>query len=209
MKLAGIEAGPNSPLFLIAGPCVIESESMTLRIADTLKAVAGNVGIPLIFKASFDKANRSSHQSFRGIGFEPALRVLERVRSDFGVPVLTDVHESTPLDEVAAVVDLLQTPAMLCRQTDFIVAVASQGLPVNLKKGQFLSPDEMLNVVAKAASTGNEQLLVCERGTSFGYHDLVVDMRSLAVLGRSGYPVVFDAGHAVQQPGARGQSSGG
>lgn len=182
---------------------------MTLTIAERLKEIAGDIRIPLIFKASFDKANRSSIHSFRGLGFEAGLKVLDRVRSDFSLPILTDVHEFTPLDEVAAVADVLQTPAMLCRQTDFIIAVASQGLPVNLKKGQFLSPDEMLNTIEKAKSTGNDRLLVTERGTSFGYHDLVVDMRSLDTLSRSGCPVIFDAGHSVQKPGALGQSSGG
>jgi 2-dehydro-3-deoxyphosphooctonate aldolase (KDO 8-P synthase) len=209
MKLAGIELDDRKPLCLIAGPCVIESEAMTLGIAAELKSIAEKHGIHLIFKASFDKANRSAIQSFRGPGFEQGLRILERVRRDLALPILTDVHEFTPLDEVAAVVDVLQTPAMLCRQTDFIVAVAAQGLPVNLKKGQFLSPEEMLNVVEKARSTGNDQLIVTERGTCFGYHDLVVDMRSFATLKQSGCPVVFDAGHSVQKPGARGQSSGG
>jgi len=209
MKLAGIDLDERSPFCLIAGPCVVESEALTLSIAERLKAITEKLSIPLIFKASFDKANRSSLRAFRGIGFHSALGVLERVRRELGLPVLTDVHESTPLDEVAAVVDVLQTPAMLCRQTDFIVAVASAGLPVNLKKGQFLSPAEMLNVVDKARSTGNERLLVCERGTSFGYNDLVVDMRSLEILKRSGCPVVFDAGHSVQRPGALGPASGG
>jgi 2-dehydro-3-deoxyphosphooctonate aldolase (KDO 8-P synthase) len=209
MKLAGIDLGESSPFCLIAGPCVIESETTTLEIAERLKTLSESLAIPLIFKASFDKANRSSIRSFRGIGFAEGLRVLERVRAELALPVLTDVHESTPLDEVAAVVDILQTPAMLCRQTDFIVAVARQGLPVNLKKGQFLSPAEMLNVVEKARTTGNDRLLVCERGTCFGYNDLVVDMRSLAILRESGCPVVFDAGHSVQRPGARGTSSGG
>ena len=209
MKLAGIDLDDASPLCLIAGPCVIESEATTLAIAERLKKITADIGIPLIFKASFDKANRSSIHSFRGLGFEAGLNVLDRVRSDFSLPILTDVHEFTPLDEVAAVVDVLQTPAMLCRQTDFIVAVASQGLPVNLKKGQFLSPEEMLNTVEKAKSTGNDRLLVTERGTCFGYHDLVVDMRSLATLSESGCPVVFDAGHSVQKPGALGQVSGG
>lgn len=209
MKLAGIDFDNASPLRLIAGPCVIENEALTLAIAERLKAVSERLAMPLLFKASFDKANRTSVRSFRGIGFEQGLRVLERVRNDFGVPVLTDVHESTPLADVAAVVDVLQTPAMLCRQTDFIVAVASQGKPVNLKKGQFLSPEEMLNVVAKAKNAGNDRLLVTERGTCFGYHDLVVDMRSLAVLAESGCPVVYDAGHSVQKPGALGSASGG
>jgi 2-dehydro-3-deoxyphosphooctonate aldolase (KDO 8-P synthase) len=209
MRVAGLEIGQTSPLFVIAGPCVVESEALTLSIAERLKGIAARLAIPLIFKASFDKANRSSLKSFRGLGRERGFRILERVRRDFELPVLTDVHEDTPLDEVAAVADVLQTPALLCRQTDFIVRVARQGKPVNLKKGQFLAPDEMRNVVAKARSTGNDALLVCERGTSFGYHDLVVDMRSLAILRATGCPVVFDATHAVQRPGALGESSGG
>jgi 2-dehydro-3-deoxyphosphooctonate aldolase (KDO 8-P synthase) len=209
MKLKGFDLDDRSPLCLIAGPCVIESEAMTLGIAEELKSIAEKRNIPLIFKASFDKANRSSIRSFRGLGVDKGLAVLDRVRSEFELPVLTDVHEFTPLDEVAAVADILQTPAMLCRQTDFIVAVASIGLPVNLKKGQFLSPAEMLNVVAKANSTGNDRLIVTERGSCFGYHDLVVDMRSLETLKQSGCPVVFDAGHSVQKPGALGRSSGG
>ena len=209
MKLAGFEVGPKAPLFLIAGPCVIESEELVLTTAERLKSITAKLAMPLVFKASFDKANRSSPASFRGLGVERGLRVLERVRLELGLPVLTDVHEDTPLDEVAAVVDVLQTPALLCRQTDFIVAVASQGKPVNLKKGQFLAPWEMTNVVAKARSTGNESLLVCERGVSFGYNNLVVDMRSLAILRTTQCPVVFDATHAVQLPGGRGVSSGG
>ncbi len=209
MKLAGFEVGPKAPLFLIAGPCVIESEELVLTTAERLKSITAKLDMPLVFKASFDKANRSSPASFRGLGVERGLRILERVRLELGLPVLTDVHEDTPLDEVAAVVDVLQTPALLCRQTDFIVAVASRGKPVNLKKGQFLAPWEMTNVVAKARSTGNESLLVCERGVSFGYNNLVVDMRSLAILRTTQCPVVFDATHAVQLPGARGASSGG
>jgi len=209
MKLAGIDFSPGSPLALIAGPCVIESESMTLAIAERLARLRDKLGVPLLFKASFDKANRSSVRAFRGIGLDAGLAVLARVREDFGLPVLTDVHESTPLADVAAVVDMLQTPAMLCRQTDFIRAVASQRLPVNLKKGQFVSPHEMLNTIEKARSAGNAQLLVCERGTAFGYNDLVVDMRSLAILGSSGCPVIFDAGHSVQRPGLLGEASGG
>jgi 2-dehydro-3-deoxyphosphooctonate aldolase (KDO 8-P synthase) len=209
MRLAQIEVGQNTPLFLIAGPCVIESEHLVLSTAERLKEIAAALAVPLVFKASFDKANRSSLGGFRGIGFERGLRVLERVKRELGLPVLTDVHESTPLAEVAEVVDVLQTPALLCRQTDFIVAVASQGKPVNLKKGQFLSPREMQNVVEKARSAGNDALLVCERGVSFGYNDLVVDMRSLAILRDTGCPVVFDATHAVQKPGARGNASGG
>ena len=209
MNLAGFTVGAREPLFLIAGPCVIESEALVLSTAERLKTIAARLAIPFLFKASFDKANRSSLGSFRGVGFERGLRILERVREDLDVPVLTDVHEDTPLDEVAAVVDVLQTPALLCRQTDFIVAVASQGKPVNLKKGQFLSPWEMQNVVDKARSTGNATLLVCERGVSFGYNNLVVDMRALAILRGTGCPVVFDATHAVQLPGARGGTSGG
>jgi 2-dehydro-3-deoxyphosphooctonate aldolase (KDO 8-P synthase) len=209
MRLAGFEVGANKPLFLIAGPCVIESEALVMSTAERLKAITAELDVPFVFKASFDKANRSSVDSFRGLGLERGLHVLERVRSELEIPVLTDVHEDTPLDEVAAVVDVLQTPALLCRQTDFIVAVARCGKPVNLKKGQFLAPWEMTNVVAKARSAGNDALLVCERGVSFGYNNLVVDMRSLAILRATGCPVVFDATHAVQQPGARGTSSGG
>jgi 2-dehydro-3-deoxyphosphooctonate aldolase (KDO 8-P synthase) len=209
MRLAGFEVGPKTPLFLIAGPCVIESEALVMTTAERLKEITAKLAMQLIFKASFDKANRSSLRGFRGLGVEEGLRILERVRAELGVPVLTDVHEDTPLDEVAAVVDVLQTPALLCRQTDFIVAVASQGKPVNLKKGQFLAPWEMSNVVDKARSTGNDDLLVCERGVSFGYNNLVVDMRSLAILRTTRCPVVFDATHAVQQPGALGLKSGG
>jgi 2-dehydro-3-deoxyphosphooctonate aldolase (KDO 8-P synthase) len=209
MRLAGTDVGQRSPLFLIAGPCVIESEALALSIAEKLKAVTAKLAMTFVFKASFDKANRSSLRGFRGLGVDRGLRVLERVRTELGVAVLTDVHEDTPLDEVAAVVDVLQTPALLCRQTDFIVSVARHGKPVNLKKGQFLSPTEMCNVVAKARSTGNDDLLVCERGVSFGYNDLVADMRSLAMLRATGCPVVFDASHSLQRPGARGDSSGG
>jgi 2-dehydro-3-deoxyphosphooctonate aldolase (KDO 8-P synthase) len=209
MKLAGVEVGEAQPLFLIAGPCVLESESLALSIAAELKAITAQLGMPFVFKASFDKANRSSLRSFRGLGLDRGLAILDRVRRELAVPVLTDVHEDTPLAEVAAVVDVLQTPALLCRQTNFIVAVASQGRPVNLKKGQFLSPAEMLLVVEKARSTGNDELMVCERGTSFGYNDLVVDMRSLEQLRAAACPVVFDATHAVQQPGLLGASSGG
>jgi 2-dehydro-3-deoxyphosphooctonate aldolase (KDO 8-P synthase) len=209
MRLAGFEVGSKAPLFLIAGPCVIESEALVMGMAERLKEITTGLEMPFVFKASFDKANRSSAASFRGLGLERGLRILERVRSELDVPVLTDVHEDTPFDEVAAVVDVLQTPALLCRQTDFIVAVARRGKPVNLKKGQFLAPWEMTNVVDKARATGNDALLVCERGVSFGYNNLVVDMRSLAILRETGCPVVFDATHAVQQPGARGTSSGG
>ena len=209
MRLAGFEVGAQTPLFLIAGPCVIESEALVMSTAERLKDITTRLDVSLVFKASFDKANRSSLSGFRGLGLERGLRVLERVRRELTLPVLTDVHEDSPLDEVAAVVDVLQTPALLCRQTNFIVAVASQGKPVNLKKGQFLSPWEMRNVVDKARSTGNEALLVCERGVSFGYNNLVVDMRALAILRDTRCPVVFDATHAVQLPGERGATSGG
>jgi 2-dehydro-3-deoxyphosphooctonate aldolase (KDO 8-P synthase) len=209
MKLVSFDVGPDRPFFLIAGPCVIESEALVLEVAGRLKDMTATLGIPFIFKASFDKANRSSRASFRGPGLEGGLEALARVRKQIGVPVLTDVHEDTPLDEVAEVVDVLQTPAFLCRQTNFIVAAASQGKPVNIKKGQFLSPWEMQNVVDKARSTGNTQILVCERGFSFGYNNLVSDMRSLAVMRSTGCPVVFDATHSVQLPGAAGNVSGG
>ena len=209
MKLCGFEAGPDQPFFLIAGPCVIESEALVLDIAGRLRELTRELGIPYIFKASFDKANRSSKGSFRGPGIEQGLRILGEVRRQIGVPVLTDVHEDTPLAEVAAIVDVLQTPAFLCRQTNFILGVASQGKPVNIKKGQFLSPWEMRNVVEKARSTGNEAILVCERGFSFGYNNLVADMRSLAVMRETGCPVVFDATHSVQLPGGQGHASGG
>ena len=209
MRLAGFDVGLDRPFFLIAGPCVIESEALTVEVAGTLKALTDRLGIRFIFKASFDKANRSSRASFRGPGLEAGLKVLERVKRDIGVPVLTDVHEDTPLAEVAAVVDVLQTPAFLCRQTNFIVGVAGQGKPVNIKKGQFLSPWEMRNVVDKARSTGNSAILVCERGFSFGYQNLVSDMRSLAIMRDTGCPVVFDATHSVQLPGGQGASSGG
>jgi 2-dehydro-3-deoxyphosphooctonate aldolase (KDO 8-P synthase) len=209
MRLCGFEVGPDRPFFLIAGPCVIESEALVLDVAGRMKEIAGEVGIPYIFKASFDKANRSSKSSFRGPGIAEGLRVLEQVRRQVGVPVLTDVHEDTPLAEVAAVVDVLQTPAFLCRQTNFILNACSQGRPVNVKKGQFLSPWEMANVVEKARSTGNEQVMVCERGFSFGYNNLVSDMRSLAIMRATGAPVVFDATHSVQLPGGQGTASGG
>ncbi|MGH8255585.1 MAG: 3-deoxy-8-phosphooctulonate synthase [Steroidobacteraceae bacterium] len=209
MKLAGFEVGLDRPLFLIAGPCVIESEALVQEVAGTLKEITGALGIALIFKASFDKANRSSGASFRGPGLDAGLKALQSVQRLFGLPVLTDVHEDTPIAEVAAVVDVLQTPAFLCRQTNFIVRVAAAGRPVNIKKGQFLSPWEMGNVVDKARSTGNEQILVCERGASFGYNNLVSDMRSLAVMRATGCPVVFDATHSVQLPGGRGTASGG
>jgi len=209
MKLTSFEVGPDCPFFLIAGPCVIESESLVIDVAGRLKEITAALKIPFIFKASFDKANRSSRSSFRGPGLQQGLKALSQVRAQIGVPVLTDVHEDTPLAEVAAVVDVLQTPAFLCRQTNFIVAACSQGKPVNIKKGQFLSPWEMQNVVDKARSTGNAQIMVCERGFSFGYNNLVSDMRSLAVMRATGCPVVFDATHSVQLPGGRGDSSDG
>jgi 2-dehydro-3-deoxyphosphooctonate aldolase (KDO 8-P synthase) len=209
MRLAGHDVGLDRPFFLIAGPCVIESEALIEEVAGRLKELTGRLGVPFIFKASFDKANRSSRASFRGPGIESGLKALEGVKKKLGVPVLTDVHEDTPLAEVAAVVDVLQTPAFLCRQTNFIVAAASQGKPVNIKKGQFLSPWEMQNVVDKARSTGNEQILVCERGFSFGYNNLISDMRALSVMRETGCPVVFDATHSVQLPGGKGTASGG
>ena len=209
MKLASFEVGADRPFFLIAGPCVIESEALVIEVAGRLRDITETLGIPFIFKASFDKANRSSRSSFRGPGLEKGLEALSRVRKQIGVPVLTDVHEDTPLAEVAEVVDVLQTPAFLCRQTNFIVAACSQGKPVNIKKGQFLSPWEMQNVVDKARSTGNAQIMVCERGFSFGYNNLVSDMRSLAVMRATGCPVVFDATHSVQLPGGQGDASGG
>jgi len=209
MNLCGFEAGHDRPLFLIAGPCVVESEALTLEIAGQLRDLTSSLGVPFVFKASYDKANRSSIGSYRGPGIEQGLRILSEVRHQLGVPVLTDVHEDTPLPEVAAVVDVLQTPAFLCRQTNFIVAACSQGRPVNIKKGQFLSPWEMRNVLDKARSTGNEQVLACERGFSFGYNNLVSDMRSLAIMRGFGAPVVFDATHSVQLPGGQGAASGG
>ena len=209
MKLAGFEVGIDRPFFLIAGPCVIESQMLVEQVAGVMKELTGRLGIPYIFKASFDKANRSSKDSFRGPGLEGGLKILEGVRAKLGVPVLTDVHEDTPFNEVAAVVDVMQTPAFLVRQTNFILNVCSQGKPVNIKKGQFLSPWEMKNVVDKARSTGNEQIMVCERGFSFGYNNLVSDMRSLSVMRETGCPVVFDATHSVQLPGGKGSASGG
>ncbi len=209
MKLCGFEAGLDRPLFLIAGPCVIESEQLALDTAGQLKEMTGKLGIPFIYKSSFDKANRSSLDSFRGLGMEQGLAILEKVKAQIGVPVLTDVHEDTPLEEVAAVVDVLQTPAFLCRQTNFIQNVARQGKPVNIKKGQFLAPWDMKNVVVKARATGNEHIMVCERGVSFGYNNLVSDMRALAVMRETGCPVVFDATHSVQLPGGQGTASGG
>jgi 2-dehydro-3-deoxyphosphooctonate aldolase (KDO 8-P synthase) len=209
MRLCGFDVGPDRPFFLIAGPCVIESEALVLDVAGRMKEITGALGIPYIFKASFDKANRSSKSGFRGPGIAEGLRVLAEVRRQVGVPVLTDVHEDTPMAEVASVVDVLQTPAFLCRQTNFILSACSQGKPVNVKKGQFLSPWEMANVVEKARSTGNRQVMVCERGFSFGYNNLVSDMRGLAVMRATGAPVVFDATHSVQLPGGQGASSGG
>jgi len=209
MKLCDFQAGIEHPLFLIAGPCVIESEQLAIDTAGQLQEITRVLDIPFIYKSSFDKANRSSHTSFRGPGLEEGLRILEKVKTQLGVPVLTDVHEDTPLSEVAAVVDVLQTPAFLCRQTNFIQNVARQGRPVNIKKGQFLSPWDMKNVTDKALATGNEQIMVCERGASFGYNNLVSDMRSLAVMRNTGVPVVFDATHSVQLPGGQGSSSGG
>jgi len=209
MRLCGFDVGPDRPFFLIAGPCVIESEALVMEVAGRMRELTRELGIPYVFKASYDKANRSSKGSFRGPGIEEGLRILAQVRRELGVPVLTDVHEDTPLAEVASVVDVLQTPAFLCRQTNFIVNTAAQGKPVNIKKGQFLSPWEMRNVVEKARSTGNGQIMVCERGFSFGYNNLVADMRSLAVMRETGCPVVFDATHSVQLPGGQGSASGG
>jgi 2-dehydro-3-deoxyphosphooctonate aldolase (KDO 8-P synthase) len=209
MRLADFEVGGDQPFFLIAGPCVIESEGMVLDIAGQMKEITEALGIPYVLKASFDKANRTSIDSFRGPGIEQGLAILEQVKRQFGLPVLTDVHEDTPLNEVAAVVDVLQTPAFLCRQTNFIRAVASQGKPVNIKKGQFLAPWDMRHVVAKARASGNEAIMVCERGASFGYNYLVSDMRSLVVMRDTGAPVVFDATHSVQMPGGEGGKSGG
>lgn len=209
MNLCGFEAGAGRPLFLIAGTCVVESRAMSVDTAGRLKEMTSALGIPFIYKSSFDKANRSSRAGFRGPGMEEGLAILADVRKEVGVPVLTDVHEDTPIDEVAEVVDVLQTPAFLCRQTNFILRVAGAGKPVNIKKGQFLSPWEMQNVVDKARSTGNDAILVCERGFSFGYNNLVSDMRSLAIMRGTGCPVVFDATHSVQLPGGRGSASGG
>jgi 2-dehydro-3-deoxyphosphooctonate aldolase (KDO 8-P synthase) len=209
MKLCGFDAGLDQKLFLMAGPCVIESEQLAMDTAGHLQDLTAALDISFIYKSSFDKANRSSHESFRGLGVNEGLRILERVKRSIGVPVITDVHEDTPLDEVAAVVDVLQTPAFLCRQTNFIQRVASCGLPVNIKKGQFLAPWDMGNVVEKARAVGNDQILVCERGVSFGYNNLVSDMRSLVVMRETGCPVVYDATHSVQLPGGQGKVSGG
>ncbi len=209
VEFCDFTAGCKQPLFLIAGPCVIEDEALVMEVAQHLSELTQELSLRYVFKASFDKANRTSGQSFRGPGIEEGLRILQRVREQFSVPVLTDVHEDTPVDEVASVVDVLQTPAFLCRQTDFIARVAASGRPVNLKKGQFLSPWEMLPVVEKARAGGGERLMVCERGASFGYNNLVSDMRALMVLRETGCPVVFDATHSVQLPGGQGNASGG
>ena len=209
MKLCGFNAGNDQPIFLIAGTCVIESEGMTLDVAGKLKEICAELGVPFIYKSSFDKANRSSASGHRGPGMEEGLRILSEVKRQLEVPILTDVHEDTPMDEVADVVDVLQTPAFLCRQTNFILRAAGAGKPVNIKKGQFLSPWEMQNVVDKAKTTGNEDIMVTERGFSFGYNNLISDMRSLAIMRGTGCPVVFDATHSVQQPGGLGTASGG
>ena len=210
MKLCGFEAGLDRPLFLIAGPCVVESLQLQIDVAGKLKEICASLSIPFIFKSSYDKANRSSAKSFRGLGMAEGLRILAEVRHQIGVPVLTDVHAEDEIAEVAAVVDVLQTPAFLCRQTDFIRAVAASGKPVNIKKGQFLAPEDMTNVVAKAReASGRDNIMVCERGASFGYHNLVSDMRSLVIMRSTGCPVVFDATHSVQLPGGQGTSSGG
>jgi 2-dehydro-3-deoxyphosphooctonate aldolase (KDO 8-P synthase) len=209
MQLCGFEVGLQRPFFLIAGPCAIETEKLALETAAELKRITGALGIPFIYKSSFDKANRSSHKTPRGVGLEEGLRILEKVKREIGVPVLTDVHEDTPMETVAEVVDVLQTPAFLCRQTNFIQRVAAAGRPVNIKKGQFLAPWDMKHVVAKAQAVGNKHILVCERGASFGYNNLVSDMRALAVLRETKCPVVFDATHSVQLPGGQGASSGG
>lgn len=209
MNLCGFEVGLDKPLFLIAGPCVIESEAMAMETSSKLKEITDSLGIPFIYKSSFDKANRSSGDSYRGPGIEEGLRILQKVKDEVGVPVLTDVHEDTPMDEVASVVDVLQTPAFLCRQTNFILKVAATGKPINIKKGQFLAPGDMKNVVDKARQTGNDNIMVCERGASFGYNNLVSDMRSLAIMRETNCPVVFDATHSVQLPGGQGTTSGG
>jgi 2-dehydro-3-deoxyphosphooctonate aldolase (KDO 8-P synthase) len=209
MKLCGFEVGLDQPIFLIAGPCVVESEEMAMDTAGKLKEITAKLGMNFIYKSSFDKANRTSHTSFRGLGIDKALAILAKVKQTIGVPILTDVHENSPLDQVCAVVDVLQTPAMLCRQTNFIQSVAATGLPVNIKKGQFLAPWDMVHVVEKARQTGNENIMVCERGASFGYGNLVSDMRSLAIMRATACPVVFDATHSVQLPGGQGGSSGG
>jgi 2-dehydro-3-deoxyphosphooctonate aldolase (KDO 8-P synthase) len=208
-KICGFQAGLNHGFFLLAGPCVIESEQLALDTAGYLKEICQNLEISFVYKSSFDKANRSSHESFRGLGIDKGLEILAKVKKQIGIPVITDVHEDTPLAEVASVVDMFQTPAFLCRQTNFIQKVASFGLPVNIKKGQFLAPYDMINVVAKAKAVGNNQILVCERGVSFGYNNLISDMRSLVIMRETGCPVVFDATHSVQLPGGQGNKSGG
>lgn len=209
MHVGGFNLETLSSFFLMAGPCVVESEQLAVDTAGYLKEVTHTLGVPFIYKSSFDKANRTSHESFRGLGIEEGLRILSVVKKTIGVPIVTDVHEDTPLNEVASVVDVLQTPAFLCRQTNFIQNVARMGLPVNIKKGQFLAPQDMKNVVLKAKQTGNTAIMVCERGVSFGYNNLVADMRSLAILRETGCPVVFDATHSVQLPGGQGQTTGG
>ncbi|MDQ7075294.1 MAG: 3-deoxy-8-phosphooctulonate synthase [Gammaproteobacteria bacterium] len=209
MKLCGMDVGLDQPLFLMAGPCVIESEALAMETAGQLKEICENLNVAFIYKSSFDKANRSSLSSFRGLGMDAGLKILQKVRHELHLPVVTDVHEDTPLDEVAEAVDVLQTPAFLCRQTNFIQAVAKTGKPINIKKGQFMAPWDMQNVVDKARATGNENIMVCERGVSFGYNTLVSDMRSLAVMRQTECPVVFDATHSVQQPGGLGNVSGG
>lgn len=209
MKLCGFDAGLEHPLFVIAGPCVVESEQMAMDTAAELKEMTERLGIPFIYKSSYDKANRSSVHSYRGPGIEKGLQILEKVKAELGVPVLTDVHEDTPMKEVASVVDVIQTPAFLCRQTNFLLRACEPGIPVNIKKGQFLSPSEMKNVIEKAQSTGNENVMICERGFSFGYNNLISDMRGLSTMRESNVPIVFDATHSVQQPGGLGASSGG
>jgi 2-dehydro-3-deoxyphosphooctonate aldolase (KDO 8-P synthase) len=209
MKLLDFEIGIDQPFFLISGPCVIESESLAMETAETLKKVTEELGINFIYKSSYDKANRSSTGSFRGLGIEEGLRILQKVKDEIGIPVLTDVHEDTPLDEVASVVDMMQTPAFLVRQTNFIQNVCKQGIPVNIKKGQFQAPWDMQNVVDKAFEMGNQQITICDRGTSFGYNTLVSDMRGLSTMRSTGQPIVFDATHSVQQPGGNGLTSGG
>jgi 2-dehydro-3-deoxyphosphooctonate aldolase (KDO 8-P synthase) len=209
MQLCNFEVNQNSPVFLIAGPCVVESEDMAMDTAGQLQEITDQLKIPFIYKSSYDKANRTSHESYRGPGIEQGLAILNKVKTSLNVPVLTDVHEDSPLNEVADVVDVLQTPAFLCRQTNFIQNVARQGLPVNIKKGQFLAPWDMVNVVEKAKATGNDNIMVCERGVSFGYNYLVSDMRSLVIMRETNCPVIFDATHSVQMPGGQGKQSGG
>lgn len=209
MQLCDFEVGNGKPLFVIAGPCVIESEQLALDTAGHLQEITQSLGIPFVYKSSFDKANRSSHESYRGPGIDAGLKILEKVKQTIGVPILTDIHEDTPLDEVTTVVDVLQTPAFLCRQTNFIQNVAKTGLPINIKKGQFLAPWDMKHVYEKARAVGNKNIMVCERGASFGYNYLVSDMRSLVVMSEFGCPVVFDATHSVQMPGGQGSRSGG